>query len=135
MALPSSQPVTWLICEGIGQVSRGRVVQAGKGGPGPGGCLRVGVGASPHRRPQTRSPEPHLPGPQPVPGRLPSLTRSRGLLGLCPVLGSQRLLWKGSTTSPRPSGSNTGSPGGMRMLRNSAGQPGLSTLTRSESTW
>lgn len=87
------------------------------------------------------SPDLTLPGSEPRtppasrPARLPGLTRSRGLLGLCPVLGSQRLLWKGSTTSPRWSGSNTGSPGGMGMLRNSGGQPGLSTLTRSESTW
>lgn len=64
-----------------------------------------------------------------------ALTRSRGLLGLCPVSGSQRLLWKGRTTSPLRSRSNTGSPGGMWMLRNSAGQPDFSTLTRSDSTW
>lgn len=68
MALPSSQPVTWLTCEGMGQVSRGRVVEAGKGGPGPGGCLRVGGGRlSP---PTPADPEPRAPpawDPAPAP--------------------------------------------------------------------
>lgn len=135
MALPSSQPVTSLVCGGHRLVSRGRVADEVEGRPGPGGCPWVGDGSlchptmpgSGHRAPPSSA--------QPPPRRLLRLTRSRGLLGLCPVLGSQRLLWKGSTTSPRLSGSNTGSPGGMWMLRNSAGQPGLSTLTRSESTW
>lgn len=108
---------------------------AGQGRPGPGGCPRLGSGrASP---PGPARPAAWVPadwGAAPS-RRLPLLTRSRGLLGLRPVLGSQRLLWKGSTTSPRWSGSNTGSPGGMRMLRNSAGQPGVSTPTTSERTW
>lgn len=64
-----------------------------------------------------------------------SPTCSRGLLGLCPVSSAQWMRWKGRTTAPVPLGSNTRSPDGMRMFRNSAGQPGFSVARISDRTW
>lgn len=90
MALPSSQPVTWLLCREV-QMSRVRRTRQVPAGALAGESLTLPglpsqTAGLQRIQPQAAS---RLSGPR---LRLPGLTWSRGLLGLCPVLWSQRLL-------------------------------------------
>lgn len=88
MALPSSQPVTWLLCREVqmSRVRRTRQVPAGRLEPHPARPSQLDL--RPLEDQALDSPPTSLPSCLWLPG----LTRSRGLLGLCPVVGSQRLL-------------------------------------------
>lgn len=77
---------------------------------------------------------PARPGPEP--GTPPvSSHQVPGITGALSGLGVPAAPLEGEDHVPAPVRVEHRVPGGMWMLRNSAGQPGVSTLTRSESTW